>query len=258
MTAIRHPMRRMLLGAAGLCAACAGAADRPAAPDRAAGPVYRCLRIGREIALTGRMDDPLWKRAPAARLSRADTGAAPRFATEARLLCSDSTLFVGFRCEDDHVWGTKTAHDADVWTEECVEVFVSPSGALHQYYEINVNPKNAVYDSCVLNPDTGPDGGGRYRGLADYHVAGLRTSVKVEGEANLPGGARGWTVEYAIPLAELIGAPHVPPRPGDRWRMNLYRIDRPAGKGIEFYSWSPTEVNDFHRPWKFGVVEFGE
>jgi hypothetical protein len=54
----------------------------------------------------------------------------------------------------------------------------------------------------------------------------------------------------------LIGAPHIPPREGDAWRMNLYRIDSPEPGRQKFCAWNPTQKIDFHRPWRFGLLMF--
>lgn len=219
-------------------------------------PVYTCPRIPRELRLTGRADDPLWATAPVVSLVRADTGAAPRLGTEVRLLCSDTTLYIAFRCADDYVWGAKSGRDAAVWEEECVEVFVSPAGTAHQYYELNVSPKNVLYDACVLNGRVAPGVKAPYLGLPAFDLAGLKTAVHVEGAPDRAGGANGWSVEYAAPLDGLLGAPHTPPRPGDRWRLNLYRIDAPVSGPHEFTAWSPPMKIDFHIPSRFGFLEF--
>ena len=119
-------------------------------------PVYTCFKIDREIVLDGRLTDALWKKAPAVTLVKADSGAQADVRTEVRLLYSSTTLYIAFVCEDDYVWGTKTEPDADIYNEECVEVFLNPAGSPHQYYEINVSPRNVVFDACILNPRT-PD-----------------------------------------------------------------------------------------------------
>ncbi len=85
---------------------------------------------------------------------------------------------------------------------------------------------------------------------------GLRTAVNVEGELNQPGQAQGWFAEFAIPFRALIGAPNIPPRPGDEWRSNFYRIDTPHGAKSELYAWSTTELPTFHLPWRFGGLRF--
>ena len=67
---------------------------------------------------------------------------------------------------------------------------------------------------------------------------------------------KGWSTEYAIPFSALVGSDNLSPHPGDEWRINLYRIDSPEPKRLEYYAWSPTGANDFHRPWCFGVLKF--
>ncbi len=147
-------------------------------------------------------------------------------------------------------------HDSDIYNEECVEVFISPAGTAHQYYEINVSPKNVVFDACILNSRLTPGSRTPFIGLPEYSPRGMRTVVHVEGKLDEPGKTKYWNVEYAIPLSQLFGAPHIPPRPGDEWRLNLYRIDYPKDGRQEFYAWNPTEIIDFHLPWRFGVLHF--
>jgi hypothetical protein len=218
--------------------------------------VYACRKIDRELTLDGRLSDPLWKSAAAVRLVLADSGGPADRLTEARLLYSSTTLYIGFFCEDDYVWGTKTEPDSDIYAEECVEAFLNPAGSPYQYYEINVSPKNVVFDACILNPRSAADPAPKITGLKDYHPAGLVTRVFIDGAPDVPGGAKSWSAEYAIPLSQLIGAPHVPPRKGDLWRMNLYRIDAPKDGKSRYYAWNPTEKIDFHRPWRFGILKF--
>jgi hypothetical protein len=219
-------------------------------------PVYSCPRIAREIVLDGRMSDPLWKRAPAVSLVDTVYGGPADQPTEVRLLVSATTLYIGFACADDYVWGTKTEPDSEIYREECVEVFLDPSGGLHRYCEIDVSPKNVVFDALILNPRTPAEPGLPFAGRKDFHPQGLETRAHVEGDADRKGGARSWTVEYAIPLASLTEAPQGPPRAGDAWRMNLYRIDAPEPGRQKFYAWNPTGKIDFHRPWRFGVLKF--
>ena len=257
MTAAPTPHR---LAAALAMAAALSTASASAPPAQApAGdglPVYVCRRVDRDLALDGRLSDPLWSKAAVVRLVRADTGAPAERRTEVRLLYSATTLYIGFDCQDDFVWGTRTSPDSDIYAEECVEAFLNPAGSPHQYFEINVSPKGVVFDACILNPKTEAAPDRSITGLKDWHPAGLATRVFVDGETDRPGGARSWSVEYAIPLAALVGAPSVPPAPGDAWRMNLYRIDAPAPGRSRYDAWSPTLKIDFHRPWRFGILRF--
>ncbi len=226
--------------------------------DSTATPTYISHRISGDLSLSGRLDDPRWQEAPAIQLVDAITGKSGRFATEVRLLYNDRYLYIGFRCEDDYVWGTVTERDGPVYDEECVEVFLNPAGVAYQYYEINLSPKNVVYDACVLNRRTREDPFNKFIALRDFDLADLHTAVHIRGQSDAPGRATGWTAEYAIPFDELFGAPNVPPRPGDTWRVNFYRIDSPEKGQREHYAWSPTGRPAFHLPWRFGTLRFGE
>jgi hypothetical protein len=66
----------------------------------------------------------------------------------------------------------------------------------------------------------------------------LQWGVQVAGTVDGKGGDREWTCEMALPIEDVVTAPHRPPQPGDRWRMNLFRVERmPAAAEL---AWSPT------------------
>jgi hypothetical protein len=78
--------------------------------------------------------------------------------------------------------------------------------------------------------------------------------VQVAGSVDGKGVDREWSCEIALPMEDIVTAPHLPPQPGDRWRLNLYRVDqRPA---ISELAWSPTLQNDFNVPKRFGEIVF--
>lgn len=218
-------------------------------------PIYRCPRIERELALSGRVDDPLWATAPVVKLSDPVTGQPPNKWTEARLLYHTNYLYIAFTCEDDYVWGTYTERDSPIFREECVEAFICPSGKLRQYYELNVSPRNTVFDAVILNGKSADGSTRRLTVLDSFTCEGLITLVHINGELGVP-GANGYSVEYAIPFTSLIGPDHLIPEPGDEWRFNLYRIDSLEADKLDLYAWSPTGARDFHIPWKFGRLVF--
>lgn len=219
------------------------------------GPTYRCFKIERDLNLTGCLDDPLWGAARVVELRDPLNGRQGRYRTTARLLYNDRHLYLAFQCEDQLVWGMHTERDAPVYEEECVEAFLCPTAQPRIYYELNVSPRNTVFDALILNGR--PVGGPRvnFIGLHDYTCAGLLTQVRVNGPLGQP-GASGWSVEYAIPFSSLVGAKPGAPQSGEVWYLNLFRIDAPQPDKPEHYSWVPTEAIDFHRPWCFGILKF--
>jgi len=218
--------------------------------------VYRCHRVSRELRISGRIDDPLWKKAEVVRLKDTRRGATPRYRTEARLLHSRTALYVAFHCDDEYVWGTCRHRDEMLSDEECVELFISPSGEMFHYYELNVSPKNVVFDSVVINRLNRRDVRRGTTWSNWWDARSMKTRTYIKGKADTPGGAEFWRAEYRIPFVELAGAVRIPPWIGEQWLMNLYRIDAPSRIAPEYYAWCPTGIIDFHTPWNFGLLKF--
>ena len=221
-------------------------------------PEYVCKKISYSLELTGKMDDPLWEEAESLTLLDAITGKPGKFSTQVRVLYNKNYLYVGFQCQDDYIWGSVTERDDPIWNEECVEVFLNPASCGHQYYEINVSPKNVVFDACIINSRTPQNSTAKFQSLKEWNLDDIHTATHVDGKTDIQGKAKSWTAEFAIPFAELYGAPNIPPKVGDVWRVNFYRIDSPEKNQIEHYAWSKTERPAFHLPWRFGYLKFGE
>lgn len=214
-------------------------------------PVYRIKRTEGEIIVDGRMDEPAWAEAEPISLVLTQDGSEPRQATTVKLLRDEDNLYIGFHCPDNDIWGTMTQRDEPVCKEEVVEVFFSPRAELNSYYEIEISPLNVIYDLFILN-----DLDGHIEALDQWNCKGMATAVHIEGQVNRRNlQDEYWSVEIAVPFRSLYVSGHIPPQPGDEWRMNLYRIDR-AREVDEYSAWSPTGKINFHLPHSFGRVIF--
>ena len=201
-------------------------------------PLLLCVR--RDLGpLTADSGADLWRNVPPVEFRETVSGAVPRQATSVRAAWEAGELRVLFRAEDTHPWATLTERDAPLWEEEVVEVFLDPVGDLESYFEIEVNPLNAVLDLVLRRNRSG------YAKDFAWRCAGLRTAVTKT--------AMAWTAELAIPLRSLVAQP---PAAGDCWRVNFCRIDRPPGVPRELTSWSPAGRANFHTPERFGVLQF--
>lgn len=215
-------------------------------------PEYICFRAAEPITVDGRLDEPSWAGAPIIDLVVADTGGPARQRTVARLLWDDDYLYASFVCQDHDIWGVTRLRDQAIYDQEVVELFVDDNCDGHGYIEIEVSPLNAVLDLYMLKR------GEHNRGLWDWVSEGLMTAVQVDGDPTRRGTAdRSWTVEIAVPMVDFMTAPHVPPRPGDVWFGNLYRIDR-ATDGDEYTAWSPPGRINYHTPERFGRIRFSD
>lgn len=224
------------------------------APASGAPPVYTCPKVTSPPVIDGRTDDEAWRCAPPVTLVLSTSGRPAAKTTTARMCWDDTHLYIAFDCADTDTWGTYTRRDDPVYNEEVVEVFLSPDCDLTRYYEINVSPRNVVFDSAIINPDDRQPGEGTDNG---WNCQGLRTAVCVDGTLDVRTDVdRGWSAELALPFS---GLGRKTPRPGERWRVNLYRTDL-SPEPAEFQAWSPTLVSPprFHVPSRFGTVFFSE
>ena len=118
------------------------------------------------------------------------TGDAPQQNTSRALRLECGGIAGARSCaEDTDVWATLTERDAPLYREEVIEVFMDPVGDLACYFEIEVNPLNAVLDLVLRRNRSGI--GRTSPGIA-------KRCDRVEKQAD------GWTAELAIPFRSLV------------------------------------------------------
>jgi len=212
-------------------------------------PSYDVARTRAPIQVDGRLDDPAWQAAePFAFFKNADGSPPPAaLATTAKALYDDTFIYFAFDSADTNAWSTRDRRDDHLWEEEVVEVFIQADPTHPSYIELEVNPLGAMIDIFLIDVR-------KPIPYASWNSAGLRWAVHVDGTVDGRPGDRGWSCEMALPLEDVVTAPHIPPRPGDRWRANLYRVERRPERAN--LAWSPTLVGDFHRPDRFGDLVF--
>ena len=240
-----------------------------AAPAAFAQPKeYRCLRAGGPITIDGKPTEPAWRAAPWTDLFvdiEGDRKPRPRFRTRARMLWDDQYFYIAAELEEPHVWGTLTQRDSVIFHDNDFEVFIDPNGDRNEYYELEINALNTVWDLFLPKPYR--DGGSAQN---SWDIVGLKTAVSIRGTLNNPRDRdRGWTVEMALPwkaLAEYAHKP-TPPAEGDAWRLNFSRVEwqteivdgasrKAPNTKEDNWVWSPQGVVDMHRPEMWGVVRF--
>lgn len=239
----------VLAVAAGVVSGTPGAGPAPQGTD--ARPEYRVHRTSMPIEVDGRLDDAAWEKAEVFPFFNNRDGSPPaaELGTVAKALYDDTYLYFAFESADPNTWSTRAERDEHLWEEEVVEVFLQADPGHPSYIELEVNPLGAMIDIFLIDVR-------KPIPYTTWNSAGLKWAVHVDGTVDGEPGDRGWTCEMALPLVEVITAPHIPPEAGDRWRANLYRVERRPSQAS--LAWSPTLVGDFHTPERFGDLVFSD
>jgi hypothetical protein len=225
---------------------------------------YVARMVTKGPKLDGKLDDGVWADAPSTgAFVNTLSGAPVAQQTEAKLLWDKKFLYVAFDNADSDVWAALDKRDDKLWTQEADELMIDADGNGKTYIELQVAPNGNVFDTYL--PERR-----RYEDTVDPKLKPFSWNSKLTAKVHVDGTLnkredqdKRWTAELAIPLEDVKGmddksAVKLPPTPGDVWRINLYRMDVPAGKPQQAAGWSPPMVGDFHALDRFGELVFGD
>jgi hypothetical protein len=228
------------------------------APAAAASKDYTIRRASGPIVIDGVADEDAWKTAPRSpNFSDAESGPAVGYATRARLLWDDDHLYAFIEVEDADIFSPFSGRDDTLWKADVVELFIDADRNRRGYVELQVNPNNAIFDAWFP------------RTRAQKHHfewnSSMKTAVTLHGtNDDRSDKDKGWDVEIAIPIADVKGmdeamAINAPPQVGDKWRLNVVRVEAPKGKNsVSASSWNPITIQDFHALGRMLIVVFGD
>lgn len=182
------------------------------------------------------------------RLRKSTDGTTPRLATTVTAWFDEQYLTVLFCAADDHVVATLYEHDAPLYDQDVVEIFLAPQG-LQRYFELEVSPRGTLFDATIESPNGTREGLRADRG---WTCEGMWAAVRRLTESS---GATTLDVIVRIPFSGLGRAV---PADGETWRANFFRIDRHPQQGDEYSAWQPTmkDPADFHIASCFGSIRF--
>jgi Carbohydrate family 9 binding domain-like len=180
------------------------------------------------------------------------------YETTFRAVWDGDGLYLRFDATDPDPWHTMTGRDDHLWEEEVVEIFIDPNHSGRDYYELEISPANVVCDLRMVSPPP------KYEGDFLWNLEGLETRVHHRKDA--AGKTTGWTAAAFLPWSGFKLLPStrsvaLPPKPGDAWRFNVFRIKRPGGpkapdKGAVQVAWSKPPGETFHAPEVFRPFVF--
>jgi hypothetical protein len=198
------------------------------------------------IVVDGRLDDWTGESLELVTSLDGEPITTPRSAV--RFAWDEDALFVSARLDDTDVWSSYRARDEPLWNQEVFEVFLAADGSSTDYLELQVSPRNVVFDARFT----------RHRRGDTAWSSALRSAVLVDGTLDdRQDRDTAWTVELAVPWSDVCANTKVvcPPRGGLVMRGNVFRFDRPRNAEATAAALTPTRKPDFHNFAEAAVLE---
>ena len=213
---------------------------------------YVAYRTEGALKIDGKLDESSWQKAKETEAFEDISGAGfaePKYKTTAKMLWDDDFLYVGAILEEPNIDAKLTQRDTIIYYDNDLEAFIDPDTDGHNYFEIEVNAKNVLFDLMLDKP---------YRVGGDFFLQwdcpGIQSAIHIDGTLNNPKDTdKFWSVEMAIPRQALTLSFNNLLKAGNTWRINFSRVEW-LKKPEENWVWSATGRIDMHMPERWGYM----
>lgn len=238
---------------------------------------YICYKNDGTINVDGKIDEKIWNNTNWTDLFvdiEGNLKPTPYYETKVKMLWDDKYFYFAAFLQEEHIWAKLKEKDAVIYYDNDFEIFIDPDGDTHNYYELEFNAFETIWDLLLLKP---------YRdaekvAVNAWDITGLKVEVDINGTLNNPNDKdKYWTVEIAIPWSSIkeLSYTSVPPKQNEQWKVNFSRvqweteiIDKDyvkkknplSGKDLpeNNWVWSPQGIIAMHYPETWGIVQFSE
>jgi Carbohydrate-binding family 9 len=185
----------------------------------------------------------------------ATDGSEAIFSTNVNLTYLEKSLRVDFECKENNFTAQNQmkADNDPLYDQEVFEVFIAAGeGDPTDYYEIEINPNNAIWLGKMSNPSLG---------LTNVSIEKMLSKSEVNVKHNVTINGKTWGGFIEIPWKLLSDIPT------NQYRLNFYRIRSNSShtspgwvcdaNTCDFVCWSSTLSGiepAFHRPRRFGLL----
>jgi len=199
-----------------------------------------CPRVATPPTLDGVLDDACWKEAGEVTPWFDFAGGKSGLRTELKLACDGRAMYLAVFCHESDPSKIRARvsrrQDMDLWTDDCLEIYVSPTNTGSSHLKFTVNSIGTQMDLMMdeenkMLTDWRPEAGKKWR------VAAKQTG-------------QGWVAEVEIPWSDIGCVP----RPGDVWSFAAIRFSWVTGSYVACKT--APGVQHGHKE-GFGYVVFG-
>lgn len=175
--------------------------------------------------------------------------------TKVKTLYSETGIYFLFDCQDKKLTAAMNSDFMDLWKEDVVEVFLWTDESTPVYFEYEISPLNYELPILISNfTSNQKEDIVRWQPFHYDPDRKTRHATDVQGSEKKSNAIiSGWTAEFFIPFKLLRPLNNISPKPGTKWRTNIYRMDYDNKRAS--WSWQLTS-RSFHEFEKFGILLF--
>lgn len=226
--------------------------------DPAPSKVYK---TSESITIDGKADEACWETAQELSLEHyyLTEKLSDKQKTSLKLLWDEKHIYAFFECRDRYINARETERDGEPYFDDCAELFFIPTAdVIQMHFGFEINLLHVANDFVFMNKLF------RDKGVAvtGYNPV-YQVATQIKGTMNdNSDNDRGWTMEIAIPLAELSTSRVIPAvKEGSSWLFMSVRKDRneSEGKRAAMATLFPLKEDKgmaVHEPDSFGTLIF--
>jgi len=161
----------------------------------------------------------------------------PEFETKVEVTLTDKELIFDFFCKNSKFFSACDKYNGPIFDGDVCEAFISTSGDMTKYYEIEVAPNNCVFLEKITNPN-----------CDNTFVEDPIEENFVKSEVELLGND--YRCKFSVPLDKIGYDENV------GILYNIYRIETEGGiTDKNLLAMNPTFESAFHRPQYFVKIK---
>lgn len=140
------------------------------------------------IVIDGQLNEPAYSASKSLQLVKVPGGGKTKYPTETWIFEGPDALYIAFKCHDDNTTALQkniTTRDGNIWSDDCVEIFLDTNLDRQGYYHFGLNPIAVQYD-------------------ASCQPGGKTSDWNCQWQAKTFIADKFWSAEVKIPLPQFI------------------------------------------------------
>ena len=116
---------------------------------------YTAYKTNISINIDGKVNESIWNKVNwSSNFIDIEGEKDPKYQTKIKIIWDEDFFYILADIKEPHIWGNINKKDAVIYLNNNFEIFIDPDGDTHNYYEIEINALNTIYNHYTKNFNT--------------------------------------------------------------------------------------------------------